>query len=69
VALEVLSISAAEFWAMKRRAQERDRVLVCSGQIPQRMFYLLRSEDLRGAKIKWPDRSSSARGLLRQDWD
>lgn len=65
--LEVIRISAAEFWAMKRRAQERDRALVRSGQVSQRSLYLLRSEDLQGAKIKWPDRSSSRRGLLRQD--
>ncbi len=65
--LEVITISAAEFWAMKRRAQERDRALVRDGQVPQRSLYFLRSEDLRGAKIKWPDRSTSRRGLLRQD--
>ena len=64
--LEVISISAAQFWDMKREAQARDQALVRSGQVPQRSLYLLKSEDLRGAKIKWPDRSSSARGLLRQ---
>ena len=64
--LGVISISAAQFWDMKREAQVRDQVLVRSGQVPQRSLYLLKSEDLQGAKIKWPDRSSSARGLLRQ---
>ncbi|MGH9724673.1 MAG: helix-turn-helix domain-containing protein [Candidatus Acidiferrales bacterium] len=63
--LEVISISAARFWDMKREAQARDQSLVRSGQVPQRALYLLKSEDLRSAKIKWPDRSSSARGLLR----
>ncbi len=64
--LEVISISAAQFWDMKRAAQARDQALVRSGQVPQRSLYLLKSQDLQGAKIKWPDRSSSARGLLRQ---
>ena len=64
--LGVISISAAQFWDMKREAQVRDQALVRSGQVPQRSLYLLKSEDLQGAKIKWPDRSSSARGLLRQ---
>jgi transcriptional regulator with XRE-family HTH domain len=64
--LEVIAISAAQFWNMKREAQARDQALVRSGQVPQRALYLLKSEDLQSAKIKWPDRSSSARGLLRQ---
>ncbi|HZT03517.1 MAG TPA: helix-turn-helix transcriptional regulator [Steroidobacteraceae bacterium] len=64
--LEVISISAAQFWDMKREAQARDQVLVRGGQVPQRSLYLLKSEDLQGAKMKWPDRSSSARGLRRQ---
>jgi transcriptional regulator with XRE-family HTH domain len=64
--LEVISISAARFWDMKREAQARDQALVRDGQVPQRALYLLKSEDLRSAKIKWPDRSSSARGLLRR---
>jgi transcriptional regulator with XRE-family HTH domain len=64
--LEVISISAAQFWDMKREAQARDQALVRGGQVPQRSLYLLKSEDLQGAKMKWPDRSSSARGLRRQ---
>jgi hypothetical protein len=64
--LEVVVISAAQFWKMKREAQARDHALVRSGQIPQQSLYLVKSEDLQGAKIKWPDRSSSARGLRRQ---
>lgn len=64
--LEVIAISAAQFWDMKREAQARDQALVRSGQVPQRSLYLLKSADLQGAKIRWPDRSSSARGLLRQ---
>lgn len=65
-ALEVIPISAERFWDMKREAQARDHVLVRSGQVAQRSLYLLKSEDLQGAKIKWPDRSASARGLRRQ---
>jgi transcriptional regulator with XRE-family HTH domain len=64
--LEVISISVAQFWDMKREAQARDQALVHSGQVPQRSLYLLKSQDLQGAKIKWPERSTSARGLLRQ---
>jgi transcriptional regulator with XRE-family HTH domain len=64
--LEVISISAAQFWDMKREAQARDQALVRGGQVPQRSLYLLKSENLQGAKMKWPDRSSSARGLRRQ---
>lgn len=67
--LEVVPISAAQFWNVKREGQARDHALVRSGQVQQRSLYLLKSEDLQGAKIKWPDRRSSARGLLRQESD
>lgn len=65
--LEVVSISAAQFWDMKHQAQRRDQALMRSGQVPQRSLYLLKSEDLSGASIKWPTRSSSVRGLRRRD--
>lgn len=64
--LDVVPISAAQFWGMKREAQNRDHALMRSGLVRQRSLYLLKSEDLHGAKIKWPTRSSSARALRRR---
>lgn len=67
--MEVIWISAAQFWAMKRSAQAHARAYVRSGRVSQQSLYLLRRDDLENAKIKWPDRSSSARGLLGQSSD
>ena len=64
--LEVISITEAEFWNRKREAQARARAAVCSGQIEQQSLYLVKAADLRGAVIKWPSRSSAARGLRRR---
>ena len=62
-----MKISTKEFWKMKRKTQARSHALVESGKVAQRSVYFLRSEALENAKIKFPDRSSSARGLCRQE--
>ena len=53
--VNIQTISAKQFWKMKRDAQERDRKLAASGKVPPEVFLLLRPDLLKGAKLKWPE--------------
>jgi len=48
-------VSGKQLWAMKRKAQARDRALVARGEVPPEAMLLLRPEHLQGAHIEWPD--------------
>lgn len=51
----IQTISAKQFWKMKRDAQKRDHKLASSGKVPPEAFLLLRPDRLKGAKLEWPD--------------
>jgi hypothetical protein len=53
--VRVRKVSAKHLWAMKRKAQIRDRRLVAAGLVKPEAMLLLRPELLKGARIKWPD--------------
>jgi len=48
------TISAEEFWAMKRESQERDQRLAVQEGISHDDFFLVRPDTLRGARVIWP---------------
>ena len=50
-------VSGKRLWAMKRKAQARDRALVARGEVPPEAMLLLRPKRLEGARIEWPDAS------------
>ena len=47
-------VSGKQLWAMKRKAQARDRELVARGEVPPEAMLLLRPKRLQGAHIEWP---------------
>jgi hypothetical protein len=47
--------SVKKLWAMKKKAQARDRALLASGEVTPEAMLLLRPEQLKGAKITWPE--------------
>lgn len=47
----------AEFQALKRRAQQRDRRIAKSVDVSKGEMLLLRPERVRGAKVRWPKAS------------
>jgi DNA-damage-inducible protein J len=48
------TISAEEFWAMKRESQARDQALAVHEGVDHDRFFLIRRDRLRGATVKWP---------------
>jgi addiction module RelB/DinJ family antitoxin len=48
------TISAEEFWAMKRESQARDHALAVHEDVPANAFHLVRELDLRDARVTWP---------------
>lgn len=48
-------VSGKHLLAMKRKAQARDRELIASGKISPENIVMIRPDQVRGAKIKWPD--------------
>ncbi len=48
------TISAEEFWAMKRESQARDHHLAALERGPADQSHLCRNLDLRTAQVKWP---------------
>lgn len=54
---DVRIVSGKRLWAMKRKAQARDRELVARWQVPPEAMLFLRPEHLQDAKIDWPDAS------------
>ena len=47
-------VSAKQLWAMKRKAQARDRKLAAGGDVPPEAMLVLRPARLQGAKLEWP---------------
>jgi addiction module RelB/DinJ family antitoxin len=47
--------SGKHLLSMKRKAQVRDRALIASGEISPESVVMIRPDQVRGAKIKWPD--------------
>jgi DNA-damage-inducible protein J len=47
--------SGKQLWAMKRKAQARDHLLIARGDIQPDSMLLLRPKRLEGSQIKWPD--------------
>ncbi len=47
-------VSGKQLWAMKRKAQARDRELAARGEVPPEAMLLLRPKRLQGAHIEWP---------------
>ena len=54
----VRCVSQKHLWAMKRKAQKRDRELVARGKLRPEDVLLIRPDMLEGAKIVWPDAAS-----------
>jgi hypothetical protein len=48
-------VSGKHLWAMKRKAQKRDRELAARGEVPPAAMLLLRPNRLQSALIEWPD--------------
>jgi hypothetical protein len=53
--VRVRMVSAKHLWAMKRKAQMRDRRLVAAGFVKPEAMLLVRPELLKGARIEWAD--------------
>jgi DNA-damage-inducible protein J len=51
------ALSMAELRALKRQSQDRDRRIAHSVDVSRGQMLLLRSERLRGAKVRWPKAS------------
>jgi hypothetical protein len=47
-------VRADELWALKRQAQERDRILVASDTIEPEAIFFLNPAQLAGMRIEWP---------------
>lgn len=49
--------SMAELQELKRQSQERDRRIASSADVSKGEMLLLRPEQIRGAKVRWPKAS------------
>jgi hypothetical protein len=60
--------SVKKLWAMKKKAQARDRALLASGEVTPEAMLLLRPEQLKGAKITWPEAPLNETEDLTHHW-
>lgn len=48
-------LSSGEVWHLKRLQQQNDRILIASGKLSPENVLIIKPDQVRQAKIKWPD--------------